>query len=125
MIAGALVSAAKTEAAASVTPRIIPATGGFVFMTDFMRFGRLSYLLYAFEMLFDFFQSFTLGFRQEKSGGDEINRRESAEREEHRRVAVFADGRQKNRGDTRRNRLVDEQRDAHAVGSDARRHQLG
>jgi hypothetical protein len=76
-------------------------------------------------MFLDFFQSFPLGFRQEKRGSDEVNHGEAGECKEHCRIAVFADGWQEDGGDGRRNGLVDDQRDAHAVGADARGHQLG
>ena len=75
-------------------------------------------------MFLDFFQGFSLRLRQEERGGDEKNHGESGKHEKHGRVTVFADGRQENSGDGGRNGLVDEQRDAHAVGADARRHQF-
>ena len=75
-------------------------------------------------MLFDFFERLALGFRQEERGGDEIDHRAAGEGEEHRRIAVLADGRQEDGRDGRGDGLVDQQRDAHAVGADAGRHQF-
>jgi hypothetical protein len=39
--------------------------------------------MFAFEILLDFFEGFSLGFRQEKESGDEINHRATGEKEEH------------------------------------------
>ncbi len=78
----------------------------------------------AFKMFFNFFQGFALGFRQEECRRDEINHGAAGEDEEHRRVTVLADRRQKDRCNRRGYGLVDKQGDAHGVGTDAGRHQF-
>ena len=76
-------------------------------------------------MFLDFFEGFSLRFRQEERRRDEINHRAAGEDEEHGGVAMPADRGQKEGGDGGGDGLVDQQRDAHAVGADARGHELG
>ena len=87
-------------------------------------FHEFSGFFAAFKMFFDFFQGFSLGFRQKESRRDEIDHRAAGKGEEHRRVAILANGRQEDGGDGGGDGLIDEERDAHAVGPDARGHQF-
>ena len=76
-------------------------------------------------MRLDFLERLAFRLRQEERGGDEIDDRASGKGEEHRGVAVFADRGKEERGDGRGDGLIDEQRHAHAIGTDARGHQFG
>jgi len=77
------------------------------------------------KMLLDFFERLPLCLRQKKCRRDEIDDGATREHKKHRAVTVFADGWQEQGRDGRRDGLIDEQRDAHAIGTDARGHQLG
>lgn len=63
-------------------------------------------------MFLNFFQGFSPGFRQKRRDRDEVNHGGAGECNEHRRIAIFADGRKKIGVDGRREGLVDEQRNA-------------
>src|SRR5271157_6549981 len=76
------------------------------------------------KMRLDLLERLALGLRQEEGSHDEVHDGEAREEEEHGRVAVLADERQKDAGESGGDQLVDDQRDAHAVGADARGHQL-
>src|SRR5580704_4592533 len=79
----------------------------------------------TFEVLFDFFQGFALGFGKEEGGGGEIDYGAGSESKEHGGVTVLADGGKKDGGNGGGDGLVDEKSNAHAVGPDARGHQFG
>src|SRR5580704_9391859 len=87
------------------------------------RFAR--YRLFVVKIFFDFFERFAFGLRQQKARSEEINDAATREDEEHRPVAVSADGREKNGGDGRCDALVDQQRAAHPVGAKPRAHPFG
>src|SRR5579863_10605695 len=80
--------------------------------------------LRAFEVSFDFLERLAFGFRQEPGGGDEVNHGAAGESEERGRGAIAADGGQEDRGDRSRDGLIEHEGDTHAVGADARGHQL-
>jgi hypothetical protein len=49
-------------------------------------------------MFFNFFQRLAFGFRQEESGGEEVNQGKPGEQKKHRRISIVADDRQKDGG---------------------------
>src|ERR1035438_7257841 len=61
---------------------------------------------------------------QEESRHEEVNHRKAGEREEDCGIPMLADERQKDPCSSRRNHLVDHERNAHAIGSNARGHQF-
>src|SRR5436309_2187888 len=76
------------------------------------------------EMGFYLLERSAFGLRQYECRGEEVDDREGREKEEHRRVSMFADERQEDSCQERGYELVDHQCDAHAVGTDARGHEL-
>src|SRR5579862_7353946 len=77
-----------------------------------------------FKVRLNLFQSLTLSFRQEPRRRDKVNHRAGGKSKEHRGISILADRRKKNRRNRRRHGLIEDQCNAHAVGSNARRHQL-
>jgi len=69
----------------------------------------------ALKVRFNLLQRFSFRFGQEPRGGDEIDNGTCRKPEEHGGVSVLADRGQKDCGDSRGNRLVNDQRDAHSV----------
>src|ERR1039458_7665435 len=72
----------------------------------------------------DLLQSLAFCLRKQEDRHEEVNHREAGEHEEDRGISVLADERQKDPRRSRRNHLVDHQRNAHAIRSNARWHQL-
>src|SRR5215470_15330282 len=72
----------------------------------------------------DFLERLPLRLRQKESRRNEINHRAARPEEEHRVVSVIAHSRQKHRRYQRGDALVQQQRNTHADGPDAHRHQL-
>src|ERR1035437_5166693 len=107
MMAKVLILAAKIVAAND--RKISPAIFVFICVFRFSNWQRPCGLFSSFKMSFDFLQGFPLGFRQKESCRDEINHRATGEREEHRRVVVFANSRQESGGDGRGDGLIDEE----------------
>src|ERR1700674_3398857 len=69
----------------------------------------------ALEMGFDLFQRFALCFRKEEGRSDEVDYGAAGKSPEHGGISILAHGGQEDRGDAGRDRLVDQQSNAHAV----------
>src|SRR5580698_4371950 len=86
--------------------------------------GRLSTGSFSFKMRLDLFEGFALRLREQERDHQEIHQRERREEEKHGRVAMPGDEGKKDGSQRGGNKLVDQERNAHAVGADARRHEL-
>ena len=75
-------------------------------------------------MGFDLFQRLALCLREKEENRQQIDHRKPGEQEEHRGIPMLADDREEDSRKRRCNRLVDDEGEAHAVGANARRHQL-
>ncbi len=79
---------------------------------------------WAFEVSLDFFERLPFGFRQEKRCRNQIDDRKGSKKQEHVCVTVLADDRQEEHRQGGGDKLVEDERDAHADGTDACGHEL-
>src|ERR1700746_285328 len=75
-------------------------------------------------MRFNLFQRLAFRFWQEYRSGNEVDYGAGGKAKKHGRVTVLADGGQEHGGNGRRYGLINQQGNAHTVGTNPRRHQL-